>query len=138
MSVFLCPHLMGIWVNCIVVEWKLISTGYCMIFAKMLSATFILCQHFTSCTLLEFLWGGVGIIYGHYIVIIYRRCTVIVCMRCTVIIYRQPADLHGLALPDFHSNTVVFEVSELNLVDKTKYYANGVHTERTRLQLIEQ
>ena len=46
-SVFLCLYLMGIWLNCIVVEWKLISTGYWKIFANILSATFILCQHFT-------------------------------------------------------------------------------------------
>jgi len=46
-------------------------------------------------------------------------------------------DLHGLDLHDFHIDRVAFEVFELNFVDKTKCYANGVHTKRTRLQLIE-
>ena len=45
-------------------------------------------------------------------------------------------DLHGFDLHDFHINAVAFEVFELNFVDKTKCYANGVHTERTRLKLI--
>jgi hypothetical protein len=45
-------------------------------------------------------------------------------------------DLHGFELHDFHINAGAFEVFELNCVDKTKCYANGVHTERTRLKLI--
>jgi hypothetical protein len=76
MSIFLCPYLMRIWLNCIVVEWKLISTEYCKIFAKILSATFILCQHFT----------------------------VVVCMStCGGSDHKQTSfDLHGLALRDMH------------------------------------
>ena len=138
MSVFLCPHLMGIWVNCIVVEWKLISTGYCMIFAKILSATFILCQHFTVVLCLSSCggWGDcdhLQTLYSDHIQALY-----IDHMHALYSDHIQTSpDLHGLALHDFRSNTVVFEVSELNFVDKTKYYANGVRRERTRLQLIE-
>lgn len=67
-SVCFFGYINGHLVNCIMVEWKLISTEYYKIFAKILSAAFILCQHSTvvAIALHEYLWRGGGVVtYTH-------------------------------------------------------------------------
>jgi hypothetical protein len=61
---FLVYLLNGHLVNCIMVEWDLISTEYCKIFAKNFICLVHSLSAFYSCTLHEYLWGLV-IIYQY-------------------------------------------------------------------------